>query len=164
MEEKRREEIDRFRQEELKPFRHEEQQRAVAREEELERRKFHDREEAEHREERKRKEKLLEEYPKCKSSDNLEIRLDNLQHVLLEAETCERDRTVYMRSGQRGKYAELLYSLQLPGECTFEIARTRLLQGAEYSKTKAGNKHFNTSRRDLQHMTAMDFFCILIEL
>jgi len=158
MEEKRREEIDWFRQEELERFRHEEQPRAVAREEELERIRLRDREEAEHREERKRKEKLMEGYPKCKSLDSLEIWLDNLLHALLEAEILERDWTVYMRSGLMGKYAELLYSLQLPGKCTLEMARTRLLQCAEYCKAKAGNKLFNTSRRDLQRMTAMNFF------
>ena len=105
-----------------------------------------------------RAEQVLATFPKVKSGDQLDVALENLEDILAQSGISQDRWMLHLKTVLTGKHAELLNSLYLPPETTFEAAKQLLLQAGDYTVAKAGSQLFDTNRRELRDKTALDYF------
>jgi len=109
-------------------------------------------------EQRRRAEITIAAFSKIKSNDHLDIALELLEEALVQA-NIPGDRWIMpLKTTLVGKHAELLPSLRLLPDTTFQYVKEHVLQAGDYTVTKAGTQLFNTDRRDLNNLTALELY------
>ena len=81
-------------------------------------------------EKRQRAEQVLATLPKVKSGDQLDVALENLEDILAPSGISQDRWMLHLKTVLTGKHAELLNSLHLPPETTFEAAKQLIFKGA----------------------------------
>ena len=94
--------------------------------------------------------------PKFKSNDNLEIALDNFEEVLIQAEIPENEWVMYLRTVLTGKYLDIIHTMRVFADASFQAVKQKLLQASEYTMTNAGDQLTNADRYQLRHLSALD--------
>ena len=107
-------------------------------------------------EEKKLKEKLVTSFPNIKSNDNLEVAHDNFEEVLIQAEIPENEWLMYLRTVLTGKYLDIIHTMRLSADASFQTVKQKLLQASEYTMTNAGDQLMNADRYQLKHLSALD--------
>ena len=107
-------------------------------------------------EEKKIKEKLVTRFPKIKSNDNLEVALYNFEEALIQAEIPENEWVIYLRTVLTGKYLDIIHTMKLSADASFQTVKQKLLQASENTMTNAGDQLMNAHRCQLKHFSVLD--------
>ena len=78
--------------------------------------------------------------------------------MLEKAEVPESNWVLRLRSILTGEHSELVHSLKLPDDTTFEEAKCLLLEAGGYTKLAAGREFLRSDTRKFARMTHLQAF------
>ena len=63
---------------------------------------------------------------------------------------------MYLKNVQTGKYLDIIHTMRLSTDASFQTVKQKLLQASEYTMSNAGDQLMNAYRYQLKQLSALD--------